>query len=204
MIGMLVGLRTNDDDHSMTSAGSPWKDTTGDGKRQTWVTSGESLNITYVPSRVCLFILLSDNADWQDGPFPSDGNITNCPAFIPLNASSTINLLSQPFPGVTSSVARFEFPMWKNGSASQILPDFTLIARGLGSSGTVEMVGTDGPPEVLDDGKEGMVVVEVVALYSGVQDIDSIMRVCQLSTPDQGVGLGIFVSQPRSSPRRHR
>lgn len=85
--------------------------------------------------------------------------------------------------------------MWKNGTASQVLPDFTFIARGLGSSGTIELVGTDSPPEVLQDGKEGMVVIEVVALYGGVQDLDSIIRVCQLTTSTSGVGLGIFVSQ---------
>jgi hypothetical protein len=137
---------------------------------------------------------LSLAADIQDGPFASDGNITSCPPFLPLNSTSPINLLAQPFPGVSSSVARFEFPLWKNGSALQVLPDFTLIARGLGSSGTVEMIGSDSPAAVLADGKEGVMVVEVVALYSGAQTLDQIMRVCQLSIGDQGVGLGIFVS----------
>lgn len=49
MIGLLVGMRAGTDDADKTSSGVPWKDTTGD-KRQGWVTSGESLNITYSPS----------------------------------------------------------------------------------------------------------------------------------------------------------
>jgi hypothetical protein len=52
MIGLLVGMRAGQDDAADQSAsGVPWKDTSGD-KRQGWVTSGESLNITYNPARV--------------------------------------------------------------------------------------------------------------------------------------------------------
>lgn len=75
-----------------------------------------------------------------------------------------------------------------------MLPEFTFIARGLGSSGTVEIVGTDAPPEVLADGKEGVMRVEVIATYSGQQDLEDIVRVCQLSRGNKGIGLGVFVS----------
>ena len=103
-------------------------------------------------------------------------------------------MLSRPFPAVTSSIARFEIVLDKNLSTSplQVLPEFTFIARGLGSSGTVEIVGADAPEEVRALGKEGVMVIDVVALYSGPQDLDSIVRVCQLSRGTAGIGLGIF------------
>ena len=52
MIGLLVGMGAGKAEMSETTP-SPWKDK-GDGKTQNWVSSGESLNITYVPSRVSL------------------------------------------------------------------------------------------------------------------------------------------------------
>lgn len=52
MIGLLVGVDRGVDEAS-TGVGKPWKDITGDGKRQTnWISTGESLNLTYVASRV--------------------------------------------------------------------------------------------------------------------------------------------------------
>lgn len=143
---------------------------------------------------VPLCLLCTDQSSPQDGPFPQDGSIVNCPAFRPLNATSPSLLLSRPFPAVGASVANFDYALWKNGSSLQILPDFTFIARGLGASGTVEIVGTDAPPEVLADGREGVMRVEVIALYSGQQDLEDIVRVCELSRGDDGVGLGVFVS----------
>jgi hypothetical protein len=130
----------------------------------------------------------------QDGPYPQDGTITKCPAFKPLNASSPSLLLSRPFPAVSASVATFDYTLWKNGSALQMLPEFTFIARGLGSSGTVEIVGTEAPAQVLADGKEGVMRVEVIALYSGQQDLEDVVRVCELSRGIEGIGLGVFVS----------
>ena len=112
----------------------------------------------------------------------------------PLNASAPITLLSRTGPVVTASVATFDIPLAKNGSALQELPDLQFIARGLGSSGTIEIVGSDAPEEVLANGKEGVMRIEVVAMYSGPQDLDSIVRVCQMSTGDKSIGIGIFVS----------
>jgi hypothetical protein len=53
MVGLLVGMSKDAPDPTPSGAGAPWKDNSGDAKRQQqWVTSGESLNITYVPDRV--------------------------------------------------------------------------------------------------------------------------------------------------------
>ena len=52
MIGLLVGLKAAAD-HKDPTAGVPWKDISGD-KRQAWVSTGESLNVTYNPQRVSL------------------------------------------------------------------------------------------------------------------------------------------------------
>lgn len=120
--------------------------------------------------------------------------MTLCPAFMPLNDSSPITSLSRPFPGQSASITKFEFPLWKNGSAIQALDDFTFIARGLGSSGTLDFIGQESPTEVYSDGKEGVMTVEVVALYAGQQNLDNIIRVCSLQRDDESLGLGIFVS----------
>ena len=50
MIGLLVGLKAGAEKKDPTP-GVPWKDISGD-KRQTWVSTGESLNVTYNPQRV--------------------------------------------------------------------------------------------------------------------------------------------------------
>ena len=73
------------------------------------------------------------------------------------------------------------------------VPDFTLVARGLGSSGTVEIVGIDSPESVITSGQEGNLTVEVIAEYSGYQSLDDIVKVCALQR-DTGVGIGIYVS----------
>lgn len=97
-------------------------------------------------------------------------------------------------------MAEFEYPLWKNGSALQVLPDFTFIARGLGASGTIEIVGSDAPEEVINNGKEGVMRVEVILRYSGPQDVEDLVRVCELGRGDEGIGLGVFVSR-RQQPQ---
>ena len=143
--------------------------------------SGESLNITYDPDR--------------DGPAPQDGNLTNCPALLQLNSSSPVNLLSTPYPAQVQSSISFAFPLDdKNKTVTPSIPDFTFVARGLGASGTVEIVGVDSPQSVISAGKEGNLTVEVIAEYSGVQNLDDIIKVCTLQR-DSGIGIGIYVSR---------
>ena len=56
------------------------------------------------------------------------------------------------------------------------------------------MLGTDAPAVLTSSGKEGVMTVDVVLMYSGVQDINTIMRVCELQRVGEGLGLGVFVS----------
>lgn len=83
MVGLLIGLRAGDGDQSPQATSPPWKDTTGDGKRQTWVTSGESLNITYVPSRVSLIRCSMPSSDSTGRPIPPRWNYYKLPCFPP-------------------------------------------------------------------------------------------------------------------------
>ncbi|ORX40498.1 hypothetical protein BD324DRAFT_606412 [Kockovaella imperatae] len=173
-VGLLVGLKAARKTAPIPTR-SPWQENDGS---SAWVTSGESLNITYVPSR--------------DGPGPLDGTLLLCPTPTPFNESSPLNLLSQPFPAQIQRNITFTFPLTKtNGTDVLTLPDFTFIARGLGSSGTVEIVGNDAPASVIAGGLEGNITVDVIAQYSGFQDLDSIIKVCTLQRPD-GLGVGIF------------
>jgi hypothetical protein len=55
-------------------------------------------------------------------------------------------------------------------------------------------VGSDAPKEVINSGKEGVMRVEVVLRYSGVQEVEDLVRVCELARGDEGIGLGVFVS----------
>ena len=51
MVGLFVGINTGPKE--TPDPNKPWKDVTGDGKRQSnWISTGESLNLTYVSSRV--------------------------------------------------------------------------------------------------------------------------------------------------------
>ena len=73
-----------------------------------------------------------------------------------------------------------------------------MVARGLGSSGTVEIVGSDSPAVITNGGLEGNITVDVVVGYSGYQDLDSLFVVGTLIR-DDGFGLGIYVSSYRIS-----
>lgn len=58
MVGLLVGLKAGSDESAL-AMGVPWKDLSGD-KRQTWVSTGESLNVTYNPQRVSIAVMGHD------------------------------------------------------------------------------------------------------------------------------------------------
>ena len=75
------------------------------------------------------------------------------------------------------------------------LPDFFLIGRGLGSTGTTSFIGSDGPAMIISSGEEGKVLVDVVVRYAGPQHLSTMMRVCQMTRQDGGVGVGIYVSK---------
>ncbi len=135
----------------------------------------------------------------QDGPSPSDGNMTQCNIFIPLNTTNLFNVLITPYLGETLSLATFTFPLTNSSSLPfsmtntySLMGDFALTATGLGSSGTLEMVGSESPSDV-QGGTEGFVQVDVVVRYSGDQELDGIMRVCSMVRGDGGVGIGIYV-----------
>ena len=130
----------------------------------------------------------------QDGPQGNEGNLTTCPIFYPLNSSDPVHLLATPFPAQKLSYATFQFPLAKNGTDPQVLADFTMFARGLGSSGTVEIIGAEAPREVINAGREGFVSIDVVAMYSGKQDLNNLIKVCELARENNSLGLGIFVS----------
>lgn len=69
------------------------------------------------------------------------------------------------------------------------------MTRGLGSSGTVQVIGSDAADETIDGGYEGATRVDVVVRYNGEQDLSSIMRVCQMQSQTNGsYGIGVFVS----------
>jgi hypothetical protein len=58
----------------------------------------------------------------------------------------------------------------------------------------VEIIGAEAPREVINAGREGFVSIDVVAMYSGKQDLNNLIKVCELARENNSLGLGIFVS----------
>ncbi|WVQ94998.1 hypothetical protein IAU59_002090 [Kwoniella sp. CBS 9459] len=175
-VGLLVGMRQNEDKSDKYAKGPPWMDKDTDGKRvATWSGNG-SCNLTYVDSR--------------DNPSSADGNLTDCNVFQPLNMSSSpFNTLFTPFPSSTISLASFTFPL----SASGLPPsDLFIKTQGLGSTGTATFLGVDGPEQLITSGVEGKILIDVIVRYAGVQDLETMMRVCKMTRGDNGVGVAIY------------
>ncbi|WVF67404.1 hypothetical protein IAT40_002160 [Kwoniella sp. CBS 6097] len=175
-VGLLVGMRQNKDKSDRYPKGPPWMDKDMDGKRvATWSGNG-SYNLTYVESR--------------DNPSTTDGNLTDCNVFQPLNmSSSAFNTLFTPFPSSSISIASFSFPL----SASGLPPsDLFIKTQGLGSTGTTTFLGVDGPEQLITSGVEGKILVDVIIRYAGAQDLETMMRVCKMTRGGNGVGVGIY------------
>lgn len=129
----------------------------------------------------------------QDGPSPSEGVISNCNLFQPLNTTD-FSLLAIPYPAATQSVSTLYFPVNTTANSSGLWDEFFLMSRGLGSSGTIYFVGRDAPDDVINGGKEELIRVDVVMRYSGVQDLKNVVQVCQMDKSDGSSGVGIYVS----------
>ncbi|ORY25431.1 hypothetical protein BCR39DRAFT_544074 [Naematelia encephala] len=189
VIGLMVGLNVGSHKRPPppSSSSTPWNDYDPDGKKTTIDWSGDSnMNLTYDQSR--------------DGPSPDEGNMTHCNLFTALNSSSDpYNLLSVPFPASNLWVQTFDFPIDCNSTRPSLLSDFLITARGLGSSGTIEFVGTEASETVLEGGAEGMIRVDVVIRYSGAQNLSDMMRVCQMVRGDGAQSVGIYTAQETDS-----
>ncbi|WVW86498.1 hypothetical protein I302_108547 [Kwoniella bestiolae CBS 10118] len=177
VVGLLVGMNKGETAKPPIAPWQrPWMDQDTDGKRvAAWAGNG-SFNLTYVEPR--------------DAPSPSEGNLTDCNNFTLLNlTSSPFTTLFTPFPRSTVSLASFSFPLTSSGTAPK---DLFVNARGFGSSGTLQIVGSDGPEAVLMSGEEGKILIDVVVRYSGQQDLNTMMRVCKMTRGEDGVGVGIY------------
>ncbi|WWC64911.1 uncharacterized protein I303_107525 [Kwoniella dejecticola CBS 10117] len=177
VVGLLVGMTRNENKGSPTPPWQkPWMDQDTDGKRvAAWAGYG-SFNLTYVDSR--------------DGPSSFEGNLTECNNFAPLNLTSSpfLNLFT-PFPDSSVSLASFSFPL----SSSGVPPsDLFINARGFGSSGHLDFIGSDGPEAIVTSGEEGKILMDVITKYAGDQDLTTMMRVCKMTRGDSGVGIGIY------------
>ncbi|OXC67291.1 hypothetical protein AYX13_04209 [Cryptococcus neoformans] len=179
MIGLLLGMHSSK--HDTGVAIPPWEDNNSndDGKKSAIWQQGGSPNLTYVESR--------------DGPSFTDGNLTNCNQFTSYNHSSAFSSLFTPFTVTTISTTRFTFPLQANGSAPS---NFFFNGRGLGSSGTITFLGSEGDEGLQQEAGEGVITVDVIVRYAGPQALDDMMRVCEMARNDGGVGVGIY------SPRR--
>jgi hypothetical protein len=155
-------------------------------------------------------------ANAQDNPPASDGNMTICNIFTPLNASNFSSLVT-PYPGNKLWSSTYLLPLRHYNTTSNTTVDLDstdalaslsangtlqayglrdelpIFSRGIASTGTIEFVGADAPAEVVGGGVEGMIRVDVVVQYGGLQAVQDIVRVCELRRG--GVtGVGIYVS----------
>lgn len=184
-IGLAVGLGMALHVKNGPANQKPWKD-------KEWPGSSHSvqigtLNITYVPRR--------------DDPTAVDGIPSLCNQFAPLNTSSPLSQLALTSTFFDHYVTSFEIPITNSSTNTSVINDpLYFIAHGLASSGTLEIVGTDSPPDIRDGGKEGYVQVDVIARSPKDRSIDHLAKVCMLKRSDGSQGVGIFVSmQCRSS-----
>lgn len=116
--------------------------------------------------------------------------MTNCNQFTSYNYTSAFSTLFTPFTTTTISTTRFTFPLQANGSAPSNL---FFNGRGLGSSGTITFLGSEGDEELQQEAGEGVITVDVIIRYAGPQALDDMMRVCEMARDDGGVGVGIYV-----------
>ena len=195
MTGLLVGLQVGvaDDQNDSSDAFSPWHDIDGKKTNTQWAPDG-SMNLTYSQDRVRSPISFRSSAILilQDGPRESDGNASLCNQFIPVNTTD-FSLLSIPYPAASLSVSTFTFPL-SDDTNNTYLSDFFINARGLGSSGTIEFVGTGYPGKIMQGGNDNELRVDVVLRYGGIQDPMTTMNVCRMDRDDGSSGIGIYVS----------
>ena len=71
--------------------------------------------------------------------------------------------------------------------------DLFITARGLGSSGTIEFIGSDYPGPIIQGGSENDIKVDVVLRYGGDQDVMDTVHVCKMERDDGSAGIGIYV-----------
>lgn len=116
--------------------------------------------------------------------------MTNCNQFTSYNYTSAFSSLFTPFTTTTISTTTFTFPLQANGSAPS---SFFFNARGLGSSGTITFLGSEGDEALKQEAGEGVITVDVIVRYAGSQTLSDMMRVCQMTRNDGGVGVGIYV-----------
>ncbi|WWC92035.1 uncharacterized protein L201_006989 [Kwoniella dendrophila CBS 6074] len=178
-IGLLVGMNKNNHKPSPATAPwqRPWMDQDTDGKRVAQWAGNGSYNLTYTDSR--------------DGPSDLEGKFTTeCNNFSPFNATtSPFSNLFTPFPHSTVSLASFSLPFSFSGKPSS---DIFINAKGLGSSGTLNFLGSDGPEAIITAGEEGKILIDVIIKYSGCQDLSTMMKVCKMTRGTDGLGIGIY------------
>lgn len=117
--------------------------------------------------------------------------MTSCNQFTSYNYTSAFSSLFTPFTTTTISTTSFTFPLQANGSAPS---NFFFNARGLGSSGTITFLGSEGNEALKQEAGEGLITVDVIVRYAGPQTLNDMMRVCEMTRNDGGVGVGIYVS----------
>ena len=122
------------------------------------------------------------NAPSADSPYPADS--TNSTS----SASSSDTAQGQGHgqgQGLLRAYGRYD--------------EIPIFARGVASTGTIEIIGADADPDVINGGVEGMVRIDVVMQYGGFQDVGSKVRVCEVVRGDGSIGVGVYVS---SAPHR--
>ncbi|ODO03023.1 hypothetical protein I350_05867 [Cryptococcus amylolentus CBS 6273] len=174
VIGLLVGMRqAGVSKHGVSAA--PWEDNDGTPRHVAIWGWNDPFNLTYTEAR--------------DGPSPTDGNLTNCNRFTPLKSSSAYSSLFTPFSATSVYMTTFNFPLQANASAPS---DLFINARGLGSTGTITFVGSDGSDDLKNSAPEGNITVDVIVKYAGLQALDSMLKVCEMNRGEGGVGVGIY------------
>ncbi|WVQ76683.1 hypothetical protein IAR50_006357 [Cryptococcus sp. DSM 104548] len=174
VVGLLVGMRQGRVlEHGVSAP--PWEDNDRITKHAINWGWNDPFNLTWTESR--------------DGPSSTAGNLTNCNQFMPFNSSSAYTSLFTPFSDTTISLSTFSFPLQANKSAPS---DLFINARGLGSTGTITFIGSDGDDDLKNSAPEQGITVDVIVKYAGVQTLDSMMRVCEMTRGQGGVGVGVY------------
>lgn len=109
--------------------------------------------------------------------------------------TTDFSYLSIPYPASTLYVSTFTFPLSNSSNNASFIDDLFITARGLGSSGTIEFIGSDYPGPIIQGGEENDIKVDVVLRYGGDQDVMDTVHVCKMDRDDGSSGIGIFVRQ---------
>jgi hypothetical protein len=107
--------------------------------------------------------------------------------------TTDFSYLSIPYPASTLYVSTFTFPLSNSSNNASYIDDLFITARGLGSSGTIEFIGTDYPGPIIQGGEDNDIKVDVVLRYGGDQNVMDTVHVCKLDRDDGSSGIGIFV-----------